>query len=114
MNPTTTGPRFRAYATALEALRLTGALLGPIRTADRSLADQLKRAATSVALNLAEGGKRRHGDRAHFYRIAAGSAAESRACLDVAAALGYLDSEATARAWRAFDDVAAMLYPLTR
>jgi four helix bundle protein len=114
MNPTPTGPRFRAYATALEALRLTRALLGPIRTADRSLADQLKRAATSVALNLAEGGKRRDADRAHFYRIAAGSAAESRACLDVAAALGYVDRGTSSAAWRAFDAIAAMLYPLTR
>ncbi|MCE9571652.1 MAG: four helix bundle protein [Deltaproteobacteria bacterium] len=113
MNPTPLPPSFRAYDLALEALRLARAPLTRIRAVDRDLADQL-RAATSVALNLAEGAKRRGRDRAHFYRIAAGSAAESRACLDVAAAIGHADANDLAIAWRAFDGIAAMLFPLTR
>jgi len=114
MNPNPSSHRFRAYDLSLEALRLTRAPLGRIRRVDRSLADQLQRAAASVSLNLAEGTKRRGPDRAHFYRMAAGSAAEARACFDIAAALGLVEPDAAAAAWQAFDGVAAMLYPLTR
>ncbi len=114
MNPTTSSHRFRAYDLSLEALRLTRAPLARLRVADRTIADQLQRAATSVSLNLAEGAKRRGRDRAQFYRIAAGSAAEARACLDVAEALGVVARVEIEAAWRAFDAVAAMLYPLTR
>ena len=42
---------------------------------DRSLADQIRRAGTSVVLNLAEWARRIGRDRSHVYRIAAGSAA---------------------------------------
>ncbi len=114
MNPNPPSHRFRAYDLSLEALRLTRAPLARIRTADRHLADQLQRAAVSVGLNLAEGAKRRGRDRAQFYRIAAGSAAESRACFDIAVALGFVEADEVAAAWAAFDGVAAMLYPLTR
>ncbi len=65
-------------------------------------------------LNIAEGAQRRGRDRAHFYRIAAGSAAESRACLDAAEALGYLGAAEAAELWQRFDAVVAMLWPLTR
>jgi four helix bundle protein len=114
MNPTPTSHRFRAYDLALEALGLTRLPLARLRNVDPNLADQLQRAATSVALNLAEGAKRRGRDRAHFYRVAAGSAAEARACFDIATALGLVERDEVAAAWSAFDGVAAMLYPLTR
>ncbi|MCE9578269.1 MAG: four helix bundle protein [Deltaproteobacteria bacterium] len=114
MNPTPSTHRFRAYDQSLEAIRLARAPLARIRRADRSLADQLQRAAASVALNLAEGARRRGRDRAHFYRIAAGSAAEARGCFDIAVAFGAVETAEVAEAWRAFDAVVAMLYPLTR
>ncbi|MCE9578469.1 MAG: four helix bundle protein [Deltaproteobacteria bacterium] len=113
MNPTPTSHRFRTYDLCLEALRLIRAPLAAIRVAAPGLADQLQRAATSAALNLAEGAKRRGRDQAHYYRVAAGSAAEARACLDIAAALGHADPAELAPAWAALDSVVAMIWRLT-
>jgi four helix bundle protein len=67
-------------------------LIERIGTKDSNLADQLRRAATSVPLNLHEGAYSLGGHvRARFHN-ALGSAAEVRACLDVAEAMGYLDN----------------------
>jgi four helix bundle protein len=53
--------------------------------AHASLADQLQRAAASVALNIAEGaGEFSGAEKARFYRIARRSATECAAVLDVA------------------------------
>ena len=50
---------------------------------EASLRDQAKRAADSVALNLAEASYREGKDRLHHFRIAMGSAAECCAVLDL-------------------------------
>jgi four helix bundle protein len=114
MNPTPTGPRFLTYDRALEALRLVRAPLAQLRRHSRSLTDQLERAATSVLLNLAEGSQRRGADRTHFYRIAAGSAAEVGAGLDAAVALGFAEPTEVAAAQDHFRQVVAMLRAITR
>ena len=59
------------------------------------LADQLQRAATSVALNIAEGaGEFSRAEKARFYRMARRSATESAAILDVCRRLGLGDEQA--------------------
>lgn len=60
--------------------------------------DQLDRASTSIALNLAEGnGKRSHPDRCRYFDIARGSGVECAACLDVLRVKQLLtDEEVTA------------------
>ena len=76
---------------AVELVRQLRPLIERIGTRDSNLADQLRRAATSVPLNLHEGAYSQGGHvRARFHN-ALGSAAEVRACLDVAEAMGYLD-----------------------
>jgi four helix bundle protein len=116
MKQTTNHPRsnFHAFQVAMQAISLLPPLAARIAAADRSLADQLRRAAASIVLNLDEGAGRRGRDQAHFYRIAFGSARESRTTLDVAVAFGYLGADEIASAWALLDRVAAMLWRLTR
>ena len=61
-----------------------------IRPRRKSLADQVGRAAESVALDVAEGRARAGLDRADLFRRAAGSAGELTAALRIAAARGYI------------------------
>ena len=104
---------FRAYSIALEMVRELGPLLERIRRRDRKLEDQGRRAAASVALNLAEGWRRVGKDRLHLFRIAAGSADEVVAVLDVSEAFGYLRSAETAAVRSQVDQVLAITYRLT-
>ena len=73
------------------------------------LKDQLKRAASSVALNLSEGsGKRSARDRGRFFLIAMGSIRECQA-------IAQLEPEAFDAATRdLLDHLAASTYKLTR
>lgn len=58
------------------------------------LTQQIKRAALSVHLNVAEGSSRNSGlERKRFYEIARGSVIEIDAAFDIAADLGYCTPE---------------------
>jgi four helix bundle protein len=104
---------FDALTIALELIAALREPLTTIRRADRDLAEQLRRAASSVALNISEARRREGRDRSHLFRVAAGSAAEARAALDVACAWGYVDNAAMARARSLMDRELAMLWRLT-
>lgn len=61
--------------------------------------NQLDRASTSIALNVAEGnGKYTAADRCRFFDMARGSALECAACLDVLVAKKRMDSAASGKA----------------
>ena len=105
---------FDAYDRSVDLLRTLAPLLQSLAATDASLADQLRRAAQSVPLNIAEANRRTHRDRRNRFRIALGSAAEVAACLDVAHALGYLDEVAIAPALELVDRVRAMTFRLSR
>jgi four helix bundle protein len=82
----------RIYETMIKVLRGLTPVTAVIETHDRDLARQLRRAASSVALNISEGSGSSAGTRRERYRNALGSARETGACLDVALACGYLES----------------------
>ena len=106
--------RFGAFSLSLEVIRLLHPLMGAIRKSDRSLEKQLRTAASSIALNVAESRGRTGRDRVHFLRIALGSAEETTACLHVADAWGYLASDQTAACLDKLAHLCAVLGKLTR
>ena len=77
------------YDVMLEVVRGMRGSIAAIEARDADLARQLRRAASSVVLNVAEGSGSAGGVRRMRYRTALGSARETRACLDAAEALGY-------------------------
>jgi four helix bundle protein len=89
-------------------------LVGRVKKQDRSLADQLVRAASSVALNVAEADYSDPGNKRARLFTAAGSANETRAALRVALAWGYLRREDAEVALALLDRIIAMLWRLTR
>ena len=103
---------FDALDVAVDFVELAAPLLERIRTADRSLADQAKRAAQSLVLNVAEGRRRRGQDRKQCFRIASGSGEEVRAALRVALAWRYLTPAAASKPLGLLDRVLAMLWRL--
>ena len=104
---------FDAFDVALEMIRQLREPLAAITQRDPALAQQLRRAAASVPLNLNEG-RRRHGrDRLHLWRVAAGSADEVAAGLRVAEAWGHVGAASIAPALGSCDRVLAMLWRLT-
>ena len=80
----------RIYDDMLDAIETIATLVKAIEAHDRDLGNQLKRAAASVALNLAEGSGSTGGNRMARYRTALGSARETIACLQVAERFRYI------------------------
>ena len=105
--------KFQAYEVSLALIPMLRPLVAAIAFQDRSLADQIRRAGSSVPLNISEGARRQGRDRTHAYRIAAGSAAEVRAALAVAHGWGYIDSVAAKQADELLDRILALLWRLT-
>jgi four helix bundle protein len=78
--------RLNVYQLSITFLELADRLAGRCRGRG-SLAEQLRRAALSVPLNIAEGSGKIGLDARRFYAIARGSALECAAVLDVLATL---------------------------
>ena len=94
------------YRCALEALPL---LYGLATRADPETKRQLRRAALSINLNIAEGTGRRDDDQRQFYRVARGSALESAAVLDAIRVLGLATADEIAPAEELLVRVVSML-----
>ena len=80
------------YQRSVDFLEITKRLIDTVPRGNSDLVDQLRRAATSILLNIAEGsGKPNPADRRRFYMIARGSAMECGAALDACKVLKLAD-----------------------
>ena len=84
---------FRIYTELLAAAKSVVAVIERVARHDADLARQMRRAFTSIALNMAEGSRLRDGNARLRFRSAMGSADEVRAGIEIAVAMGYLDGE---------------------
>ena len=101
------------YKLSISLISQLAPLTAAVAKRDRDLASQLKRAASSVSLNIAEGSRVTGGNRLQRFHTAAGSARETLAALQVATAWGYVDASATEEPAEMLDRIGAMLYRLT-
>ncbi len=100
----------RIYRKSLELIRLSADVIAGIPRGHAHLADQLRRATSSITLNFAEGcGKSSARDRRRYFHSARGSANEVVAILDVALAFNALDTTLHDKGIDVADHLAAML-----
>ena len=105
---------FRVFGVGLALVRSLRGPVARVRRQNRKLADQLVTAASSVTANLAEGNRRTGRDRLHHFRIAAGSADETRGHLLTCEAWGWLHRDDIAEALDHADHILAITWKLTR
>ena len=104
---------FDALEMSLEVMQQIAPVEDRIRRGNLELAKQLKRAAESVSLNLAEGRLRQDGDQRRHYQMAAGSASELTCALRIARIRRYISDADFATIDAPLDRVRAILYRLT-
>jgi four helix bundle protein len=101
-----------AYDVALDLVRALRPVVAQLKKHSCDAADQVERAASSIVLNLAEGGRRHGRDPRRFFDMAHGSAGEIRGALDLADAWGWQVESKQARTL--LDRELGLLWGLTR
>ena len=102
--------RLDVYRIAIEFVSVSMRIHESMPKGNATLVDQLKRASFSIPLNIAEGsGKRSSVDKQRYYAIARGSAMECGAILDVAKALGLIETDTQARGKKLLVRIVSML-----
>jgi len=105
------------YRCAISFLAVASTLIERVPRGHSALSDQLRRAALSVPLNIAEGsGKGTMEDREarRFYTIARGSALECAAIVDALQAMQFVMGAEADRARELLERVVAMLTKMAR
>jgi four helix bundle protein len=103
-----------AYQRSIQFVAWSGALLQNL-TGKLAVADQLDRASTSIALNIAEGNaKYTSPDRCRYLDTARGSALECAACLDVPVAKGKCAAEEIQRGKELLHETICLLVGLIK
>ena len=92
------GYRFRVHDDAIALWRLVRVLAALIERHDRNMATQLRKATSSVALNISEGAGRRGGHQRERLSTALWSSREVKPNLEASEALGYLAASDVANA----------------
>ncbi|MFK8004074.1 MAG: four helix bundle protein [Polyangiales bacterium] len=103
---------FRALDAAYSLISALAPVVVAVGRHDRSLRDQLRRAGSSIPLNLAEGYGQAGGHEKQRFLAALGSAREVAAILEVAKRWGYVSSADADEALQTLDGVTAMTYRL--
>ena len=104
---------FEVQEAAVQLIEVLQPLVPRIKGRDRALADQLMRAASSVALNIGEANYSDPGNRRARLFTAAGSAGETRLALRVAASWRHCSPDEARKAHALLDRIIAMLWKLT-
>lgn len=103
------------YQVAVDWVSLAQDIAVALPRGSGNLADQLQRAASSIALNIAEGaGEFSGAEKARFYRIAKRSATECAAVLDVATRRSAIAHEHYAQGRSQLLRIVGMLVKLVR
>ncbi len=102
----------RIYRDSVEMVREVYEVARVVERSDGDLARQMRRASSSVALNISEGSYSRKGNRLARWQDAMGSANETRSALQVAAAVGFV--EPSGGLMDLLDKIVATLWKLTR
>ena len=98
------------YRCAIEFLGLTAAAAEEVPRGNAALLDQLRRAATSISLNIAEAaGRTGQADAARTYAIARGSAMECAAVLDALFVLKVVNATTKQRGDELLERIVGML-----
>jgi four helix bundle protein len=109
---TTHRSNFETLELAVVAIEILRNIVSRVLRCDRDLGEQLRRALSSVALNIAEGNQSQGGHRIARFSTAAGSNSEARTALRVAVAWGYVSAQDVEPGEQLLDRVAAMLHRL--
>ncbi len=103
------------YQCTIKFLSLAIEITNEMPRGQAPLADQLKRAAMSIPLSIAEGdGKRTRADCGRFFDIARGSAMECAAAIDVCRILSLVDEQKQQTTKLLLHRIVAMLTKLAR
>src|SRR5687768_5083079 len=112
---TFTHERLDVYRVALDFLVLADQHAAALPRGRAYLADQLRRAALSIVLNIAEGASEFAApDKARFYRMARRSGNECAAILDACRVLRLCDAAAPEPSRTLLDRIVAMLTAMVR
>jgi four helix bundle protein len=102
------------FDSAIQATEELKPLVDVIERFDRELGKQIRRSATSVPLNIAEGSYSQGKNRVARLYNALGSAKETCAALKVSVAWGYLDRAQISKCYSLYDMIVATLYKLVK
>ena len=105
---------FQVKELSIQLIQLLAPVIPRIKQRDKSLADQLSRSASSIALNLGEAELSDPGNRKARLFSAAGSASETLTALQVAVAWRHLPAREAAPAETLARRIVAILWKMTR
>ena len=107
--------RFDVYHVSIEFLVIADEIAQSLPRGRSYLSDQLRRAALSISLNIAEGsGEFSKNDKIRFYRIARRSATECAAVLDACKALKLSEEEILTTGRSLLVRIVSMLIKMTK